>query len=73
LWVDCKPHLKQLQGTVELLPSIFNFDRDKEQMSGMKSFLMQLTLAFRKSFQDDPDKAAVLNQEGILLTFGESK
>jgi hypothetical protein len=73
LWVDCKPRLKQLQGTVELLPSIFNFDRDKEQMSGMKSFLMQLTLAFRKSFQDDPDKAAVLNQEGILLTFGESK
>jgi hypothetical protein len=73
LWADCKHPGKSLHGTIELMPSIFNFDRDKEQMSGMKSFLMQLTLAFRKSFQDDPEKAAVLNQEGILLSFGESK
>ncbi len=73
LWIDCKPQFKHLRGTVELLPSIFNFDRDKVQMSAMKSLLMQMTLAFRKSHKDDPEKSPLLNPEGIRLSFGENK
>ena len=73
LWVDCKPRGTRLKGTIKLLPSIFNFDRDKQPMSGTKSFLMQLALAFRKSMKNDPEKRPILNYEGIHLTFGERK
>lgn len=73
LSADCKPRFKRLKGSIELLPSIFNFDRDKQQMSGTKSFLMQLTLAFRSKNQSSPIKSPVLNQEGIHLTFGENR
>ncbi|HEX4486570.1 MAG TPA: hypothetical protein VH088_09910 [Terriglobales bacterium] len=73
LRADCKPKFKRLRGSIELMPSIFYFDRDKQQMSGMSSFLMQLTLAFRKKDQASPIKSPVLNQEGIHLTFGESR
>ena len=73
LSADCKPKFKRLKGSVELLPSIFNFDRDKQQMSGTKSFLMQLALAFRGKNASSPAKSAVLDQEGIHLTFGENR
>lgn len=73
LSADCKPKFKRLKGSVELLPSIFNFDRDKQQMSATKSFLMQLALAFRSKNPSSPAKGPVLNQEGIRLTFGESR
>ncbi|MGB8478421.1 MAG: hypothetical protein WCE63_06225, partial [Acidobacteriaceae bacterium] len=73
LWADCKKESQPLQGTIALLPSVFDFDQDERRMSGMKSFLMQITLAFRKSFENDPEKAPVLNQKGIRLSFGESK
>lgn len=73
LWADCKKESQPLQGTIALLPSVFDFDQDERRMSGMKSFLMQITLAFRKSFENDPEKAPVLNQKGIRLSFGENK
>ncbi len=73
LRADCKPRFKRLRGSIELMPSIFYFDRDKQQMSGINSFLMQLTLAFRKKDQASTTKSPVLNQGGIRLTFGESR
>ena len=73
LWADCKKEAQPLQGTLELLPSVFDFDQEERRMSAMKSFMMQLTLAFRKSFETDLEKAPVLNQDGIRLTFGESR
>jgi hypothetical protein len=73
LSADCQPKFKRLKGSVQLLPSIFNFDRDKQQMSGTKSFMMQLALAFRGKNPSSPAKSPVLNQEGIRLTFGENR
>lgn len=73
LWADCKPQAKPLHGTIELLPSIFDFDQDKRKMSEVGSFLMQITLAFRKAFRTSPEKAPILNQDGITLSFGESQ
>jgi hypothetical protein len=73
LRADCKPKFKRLSGSIDLMPSIFYFDRDKQRMSGMKSLLMQLALAFRKKNPSSPAKSPVLNQEGIHLTFGESR
>lgn len=73
LWADCKPQAKSLHGTIELRPSIFDFDQDKRKMSEVGSFLMQITLAFRKSFRGSPEKAPILNQDGITLSFGESE
>jgi hypothetical protein len=73
LSADCKPKFKHLKGSIELTPSIFNFDRDKQQMSGTKSLMMQLALAFRSKNPSSPAKSPVLNQEGIRLTFGDSR
>ena len=73
LWADCKHPGKSLHGTIELMPSIFNFDRDKQQMSGTKSLLMQLTLAFRGLAGAEEEMAPIRNDNGIALTFGESQ
>ncbi len=73
LWVDCKSQARPLRGVIELLPAIFDFDQDKRKMSEVGSFLMQITLAFRKTFQNSSEKAPILNQEGIILAFGEGE
>jgi hypothetical protein len=71
LLADWKRKHKPPKGTVKLLPSLFDFDQEERQMGEFRSFLMQVALAFRKSLRNPPEKAPVLNQDGITLTFGE--
>lgn len=73
LWAECKPKFERLSGSIELIPSIFNFDRDKQQMSGTRSLLMQLTLAFRGLSDNQREMAPIRNGDGIRLTFGENR
>jgi hypothetical protein len=61
LWVDCKKKPGPLKGTIELIPSIFHFNRDKERMSIAGSILAHFTLAHRHK--------KILHGDGMKITF----
>lgn len=73
LWADWKGEHKRLQGTIKMLPAIFDFDRDERRMGDFRSLLMQLTLAFRGLSGSEGEMAPIRNDKGITLTFGENR